>query len=71
MISFSLSLFIFMFKKINIKNVKLVYSSSPDLFTSLVCSLYCKKKKALHYFEIRDIWPLSQQILHNFDKNNC
>ncbi len=27
-------------------------------------------KKAPHYFEVRDIWPLSQQILHNFDKKN-
>jgi hypothetical protein len=27
-------------------------------------------KKVPHYFEIRDIWPLSQQILHNFDKKN-
>ena len=71
MISFSLSLFIFfMFKKINIKNVKLVYSSSPDLFTSLVAHWIAKMKKAPHYFEVRDIWPLSQQILHNFDKKN-
>lgn len=71
MTSFSLSLFIFfMFKKINIKNVKLVYSSSPDLFTSLVAYFIAKMKKALHYFEVRDIWPLSQQILHNFDKKN-
>lgn len=71
MISFSFSLFIFfMFKKINIKNVKLVYSSSPDLFTSLVAHLIAKMKKVPHYFEIRDIWPLSQQILHNFDKKN-
>ena len=71
MTSFSLSLFIFfMFKKINIKNVKLVYSSSPDLFTSLVAYCIAKMKKAPHYFEVRDIWPLSQQILHNFDKKN-
>lgn len=71
MISFSFSLLIFfMFRKINIKNVKLVYSSSPDLFTSLVAHLIAKMKKAPHYFEIRDIWPLSQQILHNFDKKN-
>ena len=71
MTSFSLSLFIFfMFKKINIKNVKLVYSSSPDLFTSLVAYCIAKIKKAPHYFEVRDIWPLSQQILHNFDKKN-
>lgn len=71
MTSFSLSLFIFfIFKKINIKNVKLVYSSSPDLFTSLVAYCIAKMKKAPHYFEVRDIWPLSQQILHNFDKKN-
>lgn len=71
MISFSFNLFkAFIFGKINLKNIKVVYSSSPDLFTSLVAHLIAKSNNALHYFEIRDIWPLSQQILHNFSRNN-
>lgn len=71
MTSFSLSLFMFFFfKKINFKNIKVVYSSSPDLFTSFVSQWIANKKKALHFFEIRDIWPLSQQVLHNFNDKN-
>ncbi|MDC0917541.1 hypothetical protein OAQ61_00325 [Candidatus Marinimicrobia bacterium] len=71
MISFSTSLFFaFFLRKIKLDKVKIVYSSSPDLFTSYVSYYIARKNKAKHYFEIRDIWPLSQQILHNFNKNN-
>lgn len=71
MISFSFNLFkAFILRKINFTNIKVVYSSSPDLFTSFVSHFIAKRNKALHYLEIRDIWPLSQQILHNFSSNN-
>ena len=29
-----------------------------------------KKTGAKHFFEIRDIWPLSQEVLHGFNSNN-
>tara|TARA_X000000950_G_scaffold139629_1_gene173293 strand:- start:4393 stop:5610 length:1218 start_codon:yes stop_codon:yes gene_type:complete len=71
MISFSYGLFKFLFsKKLKIKNIKFVYGSSPDLFTALVGLMYCKKNKLKYVLEIRDIWPLSQIILHGFNKNN-
>ena len=71
MTSFSFNLFkAFIFRQINLKDIGVVYSSSPDLFTSLVSYLIARRNKARHYFEIRDIWPLSQQVLHNFSRNN-
>ena len=71
MVSFSFNLFkAFIFGRINFKNTQIVYSSSPDLFTSLISHFIARRNKALHYFEIRDIWPLSQKVLHNFSSNN-
>ena len=71
MVSFSFNLFkAFIFGRINFKNTHIVYSSSPDLFTSLISHFIARRNKALHYFEIRDIWPLSQKVLHNFSSNN-
>ena len=71
MTSFSFSLFVFfLFNKISFENVKVIYSSSPDLFTSFVAKWISKRKKSLHFFEIRDIWPLSQKILHKFSESN-
>ena len=69
MTSFSLNLFIFFTFKSKIENVKYIYSSSPDLFSSLAAHVYAKNwSKTL--FEIRDIWPLSQEVLHGFNSNN-
>lgn len=70
MTSFSFNLFIFFLFKLRIKNVKCVYSSSPDLFSSLAAHYYAKKVGAKHFFEIRDIWPLSQEVLHGFNSKN-
>ena len=70
MTSFSLNLFIFFTFKSKIENVKYIYSSSPDLFSSLAAHVYAKKTGAKHFFEIRDIWPLSQEVLHGFNSNN-
>ena len=43
MTSFSLNLFIFFTFKSKIENVKYIYSSSPDLFSSLAAHVYAKK----------------------------
>ena len=67
MISFSKNLFFdFIFGKIALKKVDIVYASSPDLFSSLVAYYIAKRKKAKFILEIRDIWPLSQISLHKF-----
>ncbi len=72
MTSFSFSLFVFfLFNKISFENVKVIYSSSPDLFTLLLQNGFSKRKNhSIFFFEIRDIWPLSQKILHNFSESN-
>ena len=67
MISFSkIFSFDFIFGKIALKKVDIVYASSPDLFSSLVAYYIAKRKKAKFILEIRDIWPLSQISLHKF-----
>ena len=45
MVSFSFNLFkAFIFGRINFKNTHIVYSSSPDLFTSLIAHFIAKMK---------------------------
>jgi hypothetical protein len=67
MISFSKNLFFaFLFRKIKLDRVDIVYASSPDLFSSLVAYYIAKRKKAKFILEIRDIWPLSQIVIHKF-----
>ena len=71
MASFSMNLFyLTITNRIPVKNIDLVYSSSPDLFTCLAGYFFAKKNKAKYFFEIRDIWPLSQIVLHGFSKNH-
>ena len=71
MISFSKNLFFdFIFGKIVLKKVDIVYASSPDLFSSLVAYYIAKRKKAKFILEIRDIWPLSQISLHRFSRKH-
>lgn len=48
--------------------IDFVLSSSPDLFTAFVGSIFAKFKNAKHILEVRDIWPLSQIVHHNFSK---
>ena len=71
MISFSYNLLkSFILKRINIGNVDVVLSSSPDLFTSFAAYIIAWNKKAKFILEIRDIWPLSQVIHHKFSKKH-
>ena len=71
MTSFSYNLLkSFILKRINIGNVDIVLSSSPDLFSSFVAYIIARNKKAKFILEIRDIWPLSQVVHHKFSKKN-
>ena len=71
MTSFSYNLLkSFILKRINIGNVDVVLSSSPDLFSSFVAYIIAWNKKAKFILEIRDIWPLSQVIHHKFSKTS-
>lgn len=68
MISFSKNLYFFLVKNKSSIKANCVYASSPDLLTCLVGYFYSKKISAKFIFEIRDIWPLSQIVLHGYSK---
>ena len=71
MVSFSKNLFFaFLFGKIKLDRVDIVYASSPDLFSSLIAYYIAKRKKAKFILEIRDIWPLSQIVIHKFSSKH-
>ena len=70
MFSFGINLFWYLKRNSSKHNPDIVYASSPDLVTCLVAYYFSKKKKAKFFFEVRDIWPLSQIQLHNFNKNH-
>ena len=71
MISFSKNLFFtFFYNRIKLKDIDFILTSSPDLFTSIVSYYIAKRKKSKFILEIRDIWPLSQVVLHNFSFKN-
>lgn len=48
------------------RKIDYVFSSSPDLFTAFVGLIFAKFHRSKHILEIRDIWPLSQIVHHNF-----
>jgi len=72
MFYFSTNLLIkLIFKKVNFKSkIDYVFSSSPDLFTAFVGTIFAKSYHAKHILEIRDIWPLSQIVHHNYSSMN-
>lgn len=48
------------------KKIDFVLSSSPDLFSAFVGLIFAKFRRSKHILEVRDIWPLSQIVHHNF-----
>lgn len=68
MVSFSKNLYLFLSKNQKKINANHVFASSPDLLACLVAYFFSKKISAKFIFEIRDIWPLSQEVLHGYSK---
>tara|TARA_B100001057_G_scaffold461842_1_gene514245 strand:- start:2919 stop:4142 length:1224 start_codon:yes stop_codon:yes gene_type:complete len=66
--SFSFNLNCFLKRRFSKEKIDLVMASSPDLFTAFVGKNYAKQIKAKFLLEIRDIWPLTQQIIHRFSR---
>jgi len=66
--SFSINLNFFLKKRFSKDKIDLIIASSPDLFTAFVGKNHAKKMKSKFLLEIRDIWPLTQQIIHKFSR---
>jgi len=68
MFSFSYSLYWYLLFNKTKQKPDYVFSSSPDLMTCFVAYYFAKRNSAKFIFEIRDIWPLSQEVLHGYSK---
>lgn len=68
MFSFSYNLYWHLLSNKTNHKADYVFSSSPDLMTCFIAYYFAKRNSAKFIFEIRDIWPLSQEVLHGYSK---